>query len=68
MFLIGKMQTGGAEHVVYNLCNSLKDEYNITLVTRTMEGADYIPDVNTVEIPELGSKKKLFLGLKKLKN
>lgn len=67
MFLIGKMQTGGAEHVVYNLCNSLKDEYNITLVTRTMEGADYIPDVNTVEIPELGSKKKLFLGLKKLK-
>ena len=24
MFLIGKMQIGGAEHVVYNLCNSLK--------------------------------------------
>lgn len=67
MFIIGRMKTGGAEHVVFNLCNLLRDEYNVTLVTRTMSNADYIPDVKTIEIPELSSKKKVLIGLRKLK-
>jgi len=54
MFIIGQMKTGGAEKVVCNLCNNLKNKYNITLVVRTMKDADYIPDVNIIEIPELG--------------
>lgn len=67
MFIIGQMKTGGAEHAVFNLCNLLKAEYNITLVTCTMSNADYMPDVKTIEIPELGSKKKALIGLYKLK-
>lgn len=67
LFLIGKMSTGGAERTLYNLCNELKNEYNITLVVRTIKDADYIPDVNIVEIKELGSKKHLIVGLRKLK-
>ncbi len=67
LFLIGAMRTGGAEKVIYNLCNNLKDKHNVTLVVRTMKDADYIPDVNIIEIPELTSKKKNFIGLWKLR-
>lgn len=67
MFIIGQMRSGGAERVVCNLCNNLKDEYNITLVVRTIENADYIPDVNIVEIDELNGGKISLKGIKKLK-
>ncbi len=66
MFLIGQMQTGGAEKVIYNLCNNLKDKYNVTLVVRTMKNADYIPNVKIYEIPEL-STKKTMIGILKLR-
>lgn len=66
MFIIGQMNTGGAERVINNLCNTLNGEYNITLVVRKIEGADYIPNVNIVEIKELNEGKNLFVGLIKL--
>lgn len=67
MFIIGQMKTGGAERVINNLCNALKDKYNITLVVRTIEGADYIPDVNIVEIKKLKGSNKSIFGVRKLK-
>lgn len=67
MFLIGQLRTGGAERTVYNLCNELKDEYNITLVVRRMDNAEYIPDVNIVTIPEL-STSKTWKGIIKLRS
>lgn len=67
MFLIGRLKSGGAERVVYNLCNELKNEYNVYLVVIDMIDADYRPDVNIIEINELKSRKKQLLGIKKLK-
>ena len=67
MFIIGQMKTGGAERVIYNLCNNLKDKYNITLVVRTIKNADYIPDVNIVEIKELNNTRYMLIGLLKLR-
>lgn len=67
MFIIGQMNTGGAERVINNLCNTLKNKYNITLVVRSIEGADYVPDVNIIEIKELNGGKTTRLGIKKLK-
>ena len=66
MFLIGHMKSGGAERVIYNLCNELKNDYNIYLVVIDMIDADYCPDVNILEIKQLGNKKKL-IGLHKLR-
>jgi len=63
LFLIGNMTSGGAEKVIYNLCNNLKDKYNITLVVRTLENADYIPDVNIIEIPEIRISRVMFQGI-----
>lgn len=59
MFIIGKMTTGGAERVIYNLCNTFKDKYNVYLVVRTISKADYIPDVNIIEVPQLSSLVKI---------
>lgn len=67
MFIIGQMKTGGAERVIYNLCNSLNKQYNITLVVRNIKDADYIPNVNIVEIKELNDNRKLIIGLFKLR-
>ena len=67
LFLIGDMRTGGAEHVIYNLCNNFKDKYNITLVVTELTNADYVPDVNIVEIPELREDKRIIIGLWKLR-
>jgi len=67
MFIIGKMTNGGAERVINNLCNILKDEYNITLVVKSIEGADYVPDVNICEISELNSRRKKWIGVFKLR-
>ncbi len=67
LFLIGNMTSGGAEKVIYNLCNSLKNKYNITLVVRTLDNADYIPDVNIIEIEELRISRVMFKGISKLK-
>ncbi len=67
MFIIGQMRSGGAERVVCNLCNNLKDDYNITLVVRTIKNADYIPDVNIVEMKELTGARVSLNAIKKLK-
>ncbi len=67
MFLIGRLKTGGAERVIYNLCNELKKDYNVYLVVIDMIDADYRPDVNIIEIIELKSRKKKLIGIKKLK-
>lgn len=70
MFLIGQMKSGGAERVIYNLCNNFKDKYNITLVVRTINNADYIPDVNIIEMPRLNNsvfRIDEILRLRKLK-
>lgn len=57
MFLIGEMRSGGAERVVCNLCNSLRNSYNVTLVVGTINNADkfYIPNVEIIEIPRIKS-------------
>ena len=68
MFIIGQLRNGGAERVISNLCNDLKDEYQITLVVRSLKNADsiYIPDVNIIELNELSSRFKRIIGIIKL--
>ena len=67
MFIIGNLKSGGAEKVINNLCNNLKDKYNITLVLRENINNDYHPDVNVIVIPELYVGGKMIIGIKKLK-
>ena len=67
LFIIGDLRTGGAERVVNNLCENLKDKYNITLVLRDATKRDYNPQVNIVEISELVYCKKGLIGIYKLR-
>lgn len=67
LFLIGDMRNGGAEHVIYNLCNHYKDKYNVTLVVRKIKDADYVPNVNIVEIHNLQTGVRLIFGLWQLR-
>lgn len=68
MFMIGDLKTGGAERVMYNLIQNLKEEYNITLVLGCQKENDYAPDVNTIIIPDLLGSKRRILGILKLRN
>ena len=69
MFIIGQLRNGGAERVICNLCNNLKDEYNITLVVRSLKDADkaYIPDVNIIEVNELSWWLTTLFGIFKIR-
>ncbi len=70
MFIIGQLRNGGAERVICNLCNDLKDDYNINLVVRTMKEYDsiYIPDVNIIELEELSNRYTKLFGILKLRH
>lgn len=63
LLIIQNLSNGGAERAITMLANTLKDDYNVTMVTFDNTKKEYFPEVNIIDlkIPESSNLvKKMF--------
>ncbi|MBR3673346.1 MAG: glycosyltransferase [Clostridia bacterium] len=50
LLIIQKLSNGGAEKAITNLANTLKDDYNVTMVVFDNSVKEYIPNIKVIDL------------------